>query len=113
MHERCCGTDRLSSYAAANLLDPRFHGAQVEHFGKMEELRGRLAEQGLYSKGNFFDLRIQQLIFIRRELYSGDFALQVPDSVAINSVLACGSILSLSSSCLGGHLKLIAKCSLT
>ena len=29
----------------ANLLDPRFHGAQVDHFGKMEELRGRLAEQ--------------------------------------------------------------------
>ena len=97
MHERCCGTDRLSSYAAANLLDPRFHGAQVEHFGKMEELRGRLAEQGLHSKGNCFDLRI------RRELNSGDFALQVPDSVAINSVssLACGLILSLSSSCLG------------
>ena len=70
----------------------------------MEELRGRLAEQGLYSKGNCFDLRIHQLIFIRRELNSsGDFALQVPDSVAINSVssLACGSILSLSSSCLG------------
>ena len=104
MHERCCGTDRLSSYAAANLLDPRFHGAQVEHFGKMEELRGRLAEQGLYSKGNCFDLRIHQLIFIRRELNSsGDFALQVPDSVAINSVssLACGLILSLSNSCLG------------
>lgn len=45
MKQRCCGTERLSSYAMANLLDPRFHGAQVEHFGKMEELRGRLAEQ--------------------------------------------------------------------
>ena len=45
LKRRCCGTDRLSSYAMANLLDPRFHGAQVEHFGKMEELRGRLAEQ--------------------------------------------------------------------
>ena len=44
-NKRCCGTDRLSSYAMANLLDPRFHGAQVDHFGKMEELRGRLAEQ--------------------------------------------------------------------
>ena len=97
IYERCCGTDRLSSYAAANLLDPRFHGAQVEHFGKMEELRGRLAEQGPYSIENCFTWEFISW-FSLIESFLGDFALQILSSVAINSgsSLACGPILHLA-----------------